>query len=81
VESFNLILIEVVSDVFVTDEIQELFVEGVILHLLANLSEACKVERRLSWDVEFEALLQTKDPLERRGVHFLNNGSEIIVVV
>jgi hypothetical protein len=57
VDSFNLILIEVVTNVFLPDELQELIMEGMILHLLAYLSESCKVERALSWDVELKALL------------------------
>jgi hypothetical protein len=81
VDSFNLILIEVVTYMLVPNELQELFMEGMILHLLAYLSEGCKVDRALSWDVELEALLKIKDPLKSRGVHFLNNGSEIIAVV
>ena len=56
-DSFNLILIEVVTNVFLPDELQELIMEGMILHLLAYLSEGRKVERALSWDVELEALL------------------------
>lgn len=81
VDSFDLILIEVVTYMLVPNELQELFMEGMILHLLAYLSEGCKVDRALSWDVELEALLKTKDPLKSRGVYFLNNGSEIIAVV
>ena len=63
VDSFNLILIEVVTYMLVPNELQELFMEGMILHLLAYLSEGCKVDRALSWDVELEALLKTKEPL------------------
>ena len=81
VDPFNLILIKVVTNVLLPDELQELFMEGMILHLLAYLSEGCKVERALSRDVELEALLKTEDPTESRSIHSFNYGSEIIVVV
>ena len=57
VDSFNLILIQVVTNVLLPNELQELFMEGMIIHLLAYLSEGCKVDRALSWHVELEAFL------------------------
>lgn len=81
VDPFNLILIDKGRKLLLFYELQEFLVEGVVLHLLAYLSEVCQVERALSWDIHIEALLQAEDLLQGRGIHFVKHCSEVVIVV